>query len=73
VLAVRFQNWKCFTSYNGETKCFTSYNGETMELYNLKKDTREQNNITSENKELANNLRDEMLEWFEKSDKSEVN
>ena len=62
VLAVRFQNWKCFTSFDGET----------LELYNLKTDPREQNNIATENKELVNNLRDEMLEWFEKTDKSDI-
>jgi hypothetical protein len=63
VLAVRFQNWKCFTSFDGET----------LELYNLEKDPKEQNNIATENKELVNNLRDEMLEWFEKTERSEVN
>jgi len=63
VLAVRFQNWKCFTSYDGET----------LELYNLKKDPKEQNNIASENKELVNSLKNEMLEWFKITDKSEVN
>lgn len=62
VLAVRSGNWKCFTSFDGEK----------LELYNLKNDPNERKNIAAENEELANKLKTEMLEWFEKTDKSAV-
>lgn len=60
VLAVRFGDWKCFTSFDGEK----------LELYNLKKDPNETKNVVAENSQLANQLKAEMLEWFRKTDKS---
>ncbi len=59
-LAVRYQHWKCFTSFDGNE----------LELYDLKNDPTEQNNLANENQELANNLKNEMLEWFKETDKS---
>lgn len=62
VLAVRYLDWKCFTSFDGEK----------LELYNLKNDPSEQNNVADENEDLAHRLKNEMLKWFEKTDKSEL-
>lgn len=62
VLAVRYMDWKCFTSFDGQK----------LELYNLKNDPTEQNNVAGENQGLANSLKNDMLEWFEKTDKSEL-
>ena len=59
-LAVRYQHWKCLTSFDGNE----------LELYDLKNDPTEQNNLANENQELANNLKNEMLEWFKETDKS---
>ncbi|WP_372650748.1 sulfatase-like hydrolase/transferase [Draconibacterium sp.] len=61
-LAVRYGDWKCFTSFDGEK----------LELYNLKNDPNERTNIAAQSEELANQLKAEMLDWFEKTDKSEV-
>lgn len=60
VIAVRNDNWKCLTSFNGSK----------LELYNLKVDPFEKNNLAEENAEIAEKLKIEMLEWFEKTDKS---
>jgi len=62
VLAIRHGNWKCFTSFDGQT----------IELYNLKSDPNEEDNIALKYPELAEELKKKMLNWFSHAEKSEL-
>lgn len=61
-LAVRSGDWKLFS--NGT--------GDTLELYNLRTDINETTNVVSEHPKLGSKLRDDLLLWFQKTDKSHV-
>lgn len=62
VLAVRVGVWKCLTSFDGNE----------LELYDLASDPNETSNLASENKELAERLKKQMLDWFERNNESEI-
>ena len=57
---------------DGEWKCLTSFDGETLELYNLSVDPRERNNVAADHIQLVQELKQAMLEWFEKTDKTDI-
>lgn len=62
VLAVRHNEWKCLTTFDGNE----------VELYNLQNDPTERKNVALEKKELAERYKLEMLDWFQKADKSAI-
>ena len=62
VLAMRAGDWKCFTSFDGSE----------LELYNLVADPMESKNQVVDCPVLADQMRQEMLQWFAENNESEV-